>query len=75
VEVRGGEPLLHEVPGRWNDTPYWIFQVPAEISSDHGDIDSPLWWRLMVRLMDANQVFDPDLQLKLAGNVERREER
>jgi hypothetical protein len=66
AEVRDGEPVLRELPGRWNDTSFWIFQVPPEISRNHVDIDNPIWWRLVVQLMDANQVFNPDLELRLA---------
>ncbi len=67
AEVRGGEVVLTEIPGRWNDTPFWVFQVPAEVSANHGDISSPLWGRLMLALMERNEVFDPDLELRLAG--------
>jgi len=66
VEVVDGEVVLNEVPGRWNDTPFWVFQVPEEVSSDHGDISSPLWGQLMFELMERNEVFDPDLELRLA---------
>lgn len=66
VEIRDGEVALNEIPGRWNDTPFWVFQVPAEVSANHGDISSPLWGRLMFDLMDLNEVFDPDLELRLA---------
>jgi hypothetical protein len=66
VEIEGDEPVFHTLPGRWNDTPFWVFQVPAEISSGHSDIESPLWWRTMLRLMEANEVFDPELELRLA---------
>ena len=67
VEVADGEVVLTEVPGRWNDTPFWVFQVPEEVSGDHGDISSPLWGQLMFELMERNEVFDPDLELRLAG--------
>jgi len=67
VEVVGGEIAIRELPGRWNDTPYWVFQVPAEISRNHGDIDGPMWGRLMLQLMEGNSVFDPDDRLLLAA--------
>jgi len=67
VEVVDGGVVLHEAPGRWNDTPFWVFQVPAEVSSGHGDISSPLWGGLMLQLMERNEVFNPDLELRLAG--------
>jgi hypothetical protein len=66
VTVRGDEVVLSEMPGRWNDTPFWVFQVPEEISTDHGDISSPLLARFLLDLMDRNRVFDPDLELRLA---------
>ncbi|MCU0232764.1 MAG: hypothetical protein MUE90_01850 [Thermoanaerobaculales bacterium] len=69
VEVTGGEIAIRELPGRWNDTPFWVFQVPAEISRNHGDIDGPLWGRLMLQLMDGNRVFDPDVRLLLAATA------
>ena len=67
AEVRGDDVILTEIPGRWNDTPFWVFQVPPEVSANHGDISSPLWGRLMLELMNRNEVFDPDLELRLAG--------
>ena len=69
VVVRGEEVVLTEIPGRWNDTPFWIFQVPAEISADHGDISSPLQGRLMLDLMELNEVFNPDSELRLAASA------
>jgi hypothetical protein len=66
VVVRGDEIVISELPGRWNDTPLWVFQVPVEISADHGDLSSPLMGQLMKRLLDLNEVFDPELELKLA---------
>jgi hypothetical protein len=66
VEVRDDEVVFSEVPGRWNDTPFWVFQVPREISADHGDISSPLLGRLLLDLMERNRVLDPDLELRLA---------
>jgi len=66
VELRGDQLTLTEIPERWNDTAFWVFQVPEEISGGHSDISSPLWGRLMLMLMEQNQVFDPDLELRLA---------
>ena len=66
VHVRGGDVVFTEIEGRWNDTPLWVFQVPVEISSDHGDISSPLLGRLVIQLLELNEVFDPDLELRLA---------
>jgi hypothetical protein len=65
IEVAGGDIAIRELPGRWNDTPFWVFQVPAEISRNHNDIDGPLWDRLMLRLMESNCVFDPNVRLLL----------
>ncbi len=67
AEVRGDDVVLTEIPGRWNDTPFWVFQVPPEVSANHGDISSPLWGSLMLELLNRNEVFDPDLELRLAG--------
>jgi len=66
VELRGDQLTLTELPDRWNDTEFWVFQVPEEISGGHSDISSPLWGRLMLLLMEQNQVFDPELELRLA---------
>lgn len=65
VEICGEDLVIRELPERWNDTAFWVFQVPAEVSADHSDIDSPLWAELMMRLMNANRVFDPDVKLRL----------
>ena len=71
VEVAGGDIAIRELPGRWNDTPFWVFQVPAEISRNHSDIDGPLWGRLMLRLMEGNCVFDPNVRMLLTvGDLE-----
>lgn len=67
----GTPPRARGSPGskiRWNDSPFWVFRVPAEVSADHGDISSPLWGRLMLELMNRNRVFDPELELRLAGS-------
>ncbi len=69
VEVAGGDIAIRELPGRWNDTPLWVFQVPAVISRNHGDIDGPLWGRLMLQLMESNCVFDPDVRLLLTASA------
>ena len=69
VEVAGDKIAIRELPGRWNDTPFWVFQVPAEISRDHGDIDGPLWGGLMLQLMEGNRVFDPDVRMLLAATA------
>ena len=66
VELRGNDLEIREVPGRWNDTAFWVFQVPSEVSNGHSDIGGPLWGSLMMRLLDANRVFDPDVELRLA---------
>ncbi len=66
VAVQDDHVVLTEIAGRWNDTPFWVFQVPAEVSAGHGDISSPLLARLMFDLMERNEVFDPDSELRLA---------
>jgi hypothetical protein len=58
----------HAPPQRWNDTPFWVFQLPREIGGGHSDIDSPLWGEVMRALMERNEVFDPTLELKMAGS-------
>ncbi|MCU0303726.1 MAG: hypothetical protein MUC56_06690 [Thermoanaerobaculales bacterium] len=71
VDMGGGDIAVREIPGRWNDTPFWVFQVPAEISRNHGDIDGPLWGRLMLRLLEGNRVFDPSVRMLLTvGDLE-----
>ncbi|MCP4895355.1 MAG: hypothetical protein GY906_00135 [bacterium] len=69
VEVRDGEIEFHEIPDRWNDTPFWIFQVPRQISSHHSDIDSPMWSKLMLQLMDMNDVFNPNVERMLTSGT------
>ena len=66
VEVEGDKVVIREIPDRWNRTPFWVFQVPEAVSSDHSDIDGPLWGDLMLQLMEKNRVFDPDATLLLA---------
>ncbi len=66
VAVKGDEVVVTELPGRWNDTPFWVLRVPAEISANHGDISSPLWNRLLLQLLEANEIFDPDSELRIA---------
>jgi hypothetical protein len=65
VTVDDGRLGIEEIPGRWNDTLFWIFQVPEEVSSGHNDIQGPLWGRMMIDLMELNEVFDSDLELRV----------
>ena len=65
VAVDGGQIEFEEIPNRWNVTPFWVFQVPEEVNSSHNDIDSRLWNTMMLDLMKLNEVFDPDLDLRL----------
>jgi hypothetical protein len=67
VTVRGETVELSPRSGRWNDTPFWVFQVPREVSADHGDISSPLLSDLLIDLMDRNEVFDPELELRMVA--------
>lgn len=67
VSVRDDDVVLEELPGRWNDTPFWVFQVPGEISANHGDISSPLIDRLLWNLLERNEVFDQESELRLVG--------
>ena len=68
VEVESDRVVIREIPDRWNNTPFWIFQVPSTVSADHSDIDGPLWADLMLQLMQANRVFDPDVALYLVDD-------
>jgi hypothetical protein len=65
VEVDDRRVTFHEIPGRWNDTPFWVFQVPEKVSASHNDIDGPLWGRMMIELMNLNEVFNPDVELRM----------
>jgi hypothetical protein len=70
VTLEGDRPAFHDIQGRWNDTPFWVFQVPGEISGGHNDIDGPVWGRMMLELMELNDVFDPDVELRLTQTAD-----
>lgn len=48
----GEKFVIINKPGRWNDTPYWLMEVPATIVPDHGTI-------FTVRFIDMAKEFLP----------------
>lgn len=39
--------------GRFNDTHYWIMQVPKTIINGHSDVWNPVWVRMLIGMMEA----------------------
>ena len=67
-----GKVLLEEIEDRYNDTPFWVIQVPREISSDHGDIINEHISDVVVQMMERNSIFNPDVRLKLLMDFPRK---
>lgn len=60
--VEDGEIKLERVPGAYNDTPYWIVQVSADICKDHGDIFNDRYNALYRRILHLNRIFETGVQ-------------
>jgi len=65
VEVKNGNILIHELENRYNDTPYWVMRVPKEIIPDHNNLDSPLVDQLFSKLISMNDIYDPEVKVRL----------
>lgn len=70
VAIEDGAPVLTTRPGHRDDLPYWIVQIPKEMSGGHSDVSNPLISRFVVDLMERNRVFDPDISLALSTRGE-----
>jgi pimeloyl-ACP methyl ester carboxylesterase len=46
-------------PGRFNDTHYWIMQMPKTIVNGHSDIWNPVWVNMLIGMMEALGPSDP----------------
>lgn len=60
--VEDGEVVLERVEGAYNDTPFWIVQVSADISANHGDIRNENFRTLIEMLLQKNQVYGAGVQ-------------
>ncbi|MEM9084047.1 MAG: hypothetical protein AAGB34_10670, partial [Planctomycetota bacterium] len=60
--LRDGEVVIEQIPGAFNDTPFWVIQVSKEISKDHGDVGNPIYGRLVEQLIELNDVYRTDLE-------------
>lgn len=60
--VQDGEVVLERIPNAFNDTPFWIIRVSKDISRDHGDVNNPLYSKLVMKIIDLNQIYRTDLQ-------------
>jgi len=65
VRVVDGQVRFEEIEGRFNTTPVWVMSLPAEVSSGHSDISSPLFGQLLSNLMLKNRVFEPDVRIEV----------
>ena len=55
--VVGGKVVLTEVPGRYNDTPYWVIRVTSEICANHGDLANHRLNELIEMLLTMNETY------------------
>lgn len=55
--VLDGKVVLTEVPGRYNDTPYWVIRVTPEICASHGDLANPRLNELVGQLLEMNETY------------------
>lgn len=51
------------MPNAWNDTPYWVIRVTADISKDHGDTRNPRLGELLDRIARGNRLYETDVEL------------
>lgn len=56
-----GEVILERIPGAINDTPFWVIEVSKDISKDHGDVDNPIYGKLIEQLIELNEVYRTDI--------------
>ena len=55
--IENGRVVLHEVPDRYNDTPYWVIRVTSDICADHGDIANPRLNDLVEQLLELRGTY------------------
>ncbi len=60
--IRDGEVVIEPVQDAWNDTPYWIVSVSADICKDHSDIRNVRMSALREQLLGLNGIYDTDVQ-------------
>jgi len=70
--VEDGEVQIEAVPGAYNDTPYWVVQVTADICKDHGDIHNPRFVDLLAKLTELNEFYDTTVETWLRQDSRQR---
>ena len=82
VKIDSKTYCIREKKNRWNDTPYWAMQMPAEIVPDHGGIFRPEFRMLLqtflprdMQEVGTRRLFRPGIpvptasQLALSGKI------
>jgi hypothetical protein len=57
-EVQGKCFEMAAVPGRWNDSPFWVVTVPPAIIRDHTDIFNASFSTMIIDLLEHYHVLD-----------------
>lgn len=68
--LEDGEIMLERVPDAYNDTPFWVVRVSADISKDHGDVRNPVFTELIRRIFRLNRLYETDKQLVMFADPE-----
>ncbi|MEO1235248.1 MAG: hypothetical protein AAFX76_00525 [Planctomycetota bacterium] len=55
-----GRVVLEEVPGRYNDTPFWIVSTTQDIMKDHGDLENPNFGELVSQIVNLNAIYNAE---------------
>ena len=63
--VSNGEVQLREVPGRYNNTPFWIVRASRDVCGSHGDLDNPRLKELLRAIFALNQIRNTSLEAHL----------
>jgi pimeloyl-ACP methyl ester carboxylesterase len=64
--LRDGEVIIERITDAFNDTPFWVIQVSRDISKDHGDVNNPVYGRMIEQLINLNQVYRTDIEAWLS---------
>lgn len=67
ARVEDGRVVLRDVPGRYNDTPYWVIRVTPEICAHHGDLANPRLNELVGQLLDLRETYVAGVRPRLVG--------
>lgn len=69
VELEDDSVVICEIAERYNDTPFWIMQVPDTVLSGHSDASNPNIDSLLTQLIQRNNIYTSNETLKLINDT------